>query len=482
LPVASVSLLGHQVTFTPHSQRLSQGGHYVLRMTKQLTIIGGGITGLASAYIAAKNGYKVRVLEASHLFGGLLNTFPIGGNRLEHYYHHFFTHDVELNWLIKELEIESKLIYKKTTMGVYRNGMIYPFNSPVDLLKFSPLPFLDKSRFAATSLFLGKLARWEDYENISCLEWLYRYAGQQTTNSLWKPLLDIKFGPYAQDVPLAWLIGRLRQRMNSRNRGEEKLGYLQGSLDTLLTALLLKLKEHSVELINNTVVTELDVEEGKLVGLKTTMGTFSGGDYLCTIPTSYAKNLVKEADATLYQQLDKIDYFAAVCVILDLKKPLSQTYWLNVADSGFPFGGIIEHTNFIPSEMYNNKHIAYLSRYYSHTEPMATQSDEEIIATMLPYLRKIYDTFHPDSINDIHVFRTKTAAPVCDLNFSKNVNSYKSAIQHLWFANMIHVYPDERSVNNAIRVSAEACRGMGMNISFIPEGNSLSGKIGASLL
>jgi protoporphyrinogen oxidase len=447
-------------------------------MTKQLTIVGGGITGLASAYIAAKNGYKVRVLEASQSFGGLLNTFPIGGNRLEHYYHHFFTHDAELNWFIKELGIDSKLVYKKTTMGVYRNGQIFPFNSPADLLSFSPLSFLDKSRFAATSFFLGKLARWEDYENISCMEWLYRYAGQNTTNSLWKPLLDIKFGPHAKDVPLAWLIGRLRQRMNSRNRGEEKLGYLQGSLETLLNALLEKLKTYPVELINNSGVIKLDVKDGKLLGLQTTKGTYCGGDYLFTIPSNYTKDLIKEVDHTLYQQLDKIEYFGAVCVILDLKKPLSQTYWLNVADSGYPFGGIIEHTNFISSEVYNNKHIAYLSRYYSSKEPIATQSNEEIIATMLPYLKKIYKTFNLDIINDIHVFRTKTAATVCDLNFSRNVSSYKTSIQHMWLANMVHIYPDERSVNNAIRVSAEACRVMGMKTSFIPEGRSLSGKIG----
>ena len=80
---------------------------------KQITIIGGGITGLATAYIAAKSGKKVRVLEASKTFGGLLNTFEIGGNRLEYYYHHFFTHDAEINWLIKELGIAEKFFFQK---------------------------------------------------------------------------------------------------------------------------------------------------------------------------------------------------------------------------------------------------------------------------------------------------------------------------------------------------------------------------------
>ena len=33
-------------------------------------------------------------------------------------------------------------------------------------------------------------------------------------------------------------------------------------------------------------------------------------------------------------------------------RKFSDTYWLNVADQGFPFGGIIEHTNFIPSSKF----------------------------------------------------------------------------------------------------------------------------------
>lgn len=62
-------------------------------VNNRIIIIGGGITGLSAAYFAAKDGAKVTVLEASDAFGGLLKTFEIGNNRLEYYYHHFFTHN-----------------------------------------------------------------------------------------------------------------------------------------------------------------------------------------------------------------------------------------------------------------------------------------------------------------------------------------------------------------------------------------------------
>jgi hypothetical protein len=43
---------------------------------------------------------------------------------------------------------------------------------------------------------------------------------------------------------------------------------------------------------------------------------------------------------------------------------------------------------------------------------------------------------------------------------------------------MVHIYPDERSTNNSIRVAAEACKAMGINTDFVPHGASLSGQIG----
>ena len=70
-----------------------------------LIVVGGGITGLVSGYLAAKSGKTVKILEASAEFGGLLSCFDVEDNKLEKFYHHFFTHDAELNWLISELSL-----------------------------------------------------------------------------------------------------------------------------------------------------------------------------------------------------------------------------------------------------------------------------------------------------------------------------------------------------------------------------------------
>ena len=447
---------------------------------RQITIVGGGITGLAAAYIAAKSGRKVRIIEGSEKFGGLLNTFPIGGNQLEFFYHHFFTHDAELIWLLNELGLSNQIIWHKTQMGIFRNGKIYAFNSPLDLLKFRPISMFGKLRFGLTSLYLSKWADWKKEEGVTALEWFYKWAGRNVTDAIWKPLLDIKFGPYAKEVPLSWMIGRMRQRINSRKQGEERLGYLQGSLQVLLDAIIERLILMEVELISNELVQELLIDNQALIGIKTSKKTYKKGDFLITIPSIFLAPILKKQSPILASELKEIEYFGAVCVILEMNQPLSEIYWLNIADLGFPFGGIIEQTNLILPENYNGKHIAYLSRYFANTDPIAKLSKEEISQMMLEKLKSIFPNFTENQLDKIHIFKTNTAATVCDKFFSKKIPNCKTSIQNLYLANMAHVYPDERSANNSIRVAAEACKVIGINSDFVPKKSSLSGQIGFS--
>ncbi len=192
----------------------------------QITIIGGGITGLAAAYIAAKAGQKVRVIEGSEKFGGLLNTFPIGGNRLEFFTIIFLRMTLNcfgcwMNWVYPTKLFGIKLKW------VFSEMVKFTRLTPLDLLNFEPISLIGKLRFGLTSLYLSKWGNWRKNEGISSLEWFNKWAGKSVTEAIWKPLLNIKFGLYAKEIPLSWMIGRMRQRVNSRKKGSEQLGYLK---------------------------------------------------------------------------------------------------------------------------------------------------------------------------------------------------------------------------------------------------------------
>ncbi len=447
---------------------------------KKIVIIGGGISGLAAAYLAGKNSWDVTVLEASSNVGGLLNTFNIAGTRLEFFYHHFFTHDAELLWLLKDLNIDDKIIFESGSMGFYRDGKIFPFNKPLDLLQFRPLSFVDKLRFGLTSVYLARFCKWENMENIPALDWFYKYAGKSVTDSIWKPMIDVKFGYYAKDVPTAWMVGRLAQRLNSRSEGEEKLGYLNGSLSEMLEALLQAFKQMKVKIVTEAKVEKLLIRNKTLNGVKTSQGIFRADTYLSTIPTHYLADVVEPSDQKYATKLRQIEYFGAVCTIIETKKKISPVYWLNVADPGFPFGGVIEQTNLVPSKFYNGSHIIYLSRYFSIHDDIYKMDKKQIEKVMMNGFYKLFPKVKKTDIKKVYLFRTNTAATVCDLNFSKKVPKAKTPIKKLYIGAMPHIYPDERSCNNSIRVAAEVCRIIGMDTSFVPKNQSLSGKVGMS--
>ncbi len=445
---------------------------------QDIVITGGGITGLSAAYMAARAGMKVTLLEADGQFGGLLNTFATGDARLERFYHHFFTHDLELLWLLKELGLEEQLHFTRTSMGMFSNGQLFPFQSAKDLMKFSPLGWKGKLLFGLTSLYLSRFANWKKYEDVPCLQWFKTRAGAQATRIIWQPMLEVKFGPYADKVPLSWMIGRLRQRVNSRKSGKEQLGYLKGSLQLLVDSLLERLSQMGVELVSHCPVENVRIENNQITAIDTPKGTWQGKQFLFTIPGFVLANVLPDTCKAYSQKLKQIQYFGAICLVLEMKKPLSNYYWLNISDSDSPFGGVIEQTNFVSPAEYGNRHIAYLSRYFAPDEKTAFMDDEEITRRMLDYLPQIFPDFHATDIIRTHFFKTYTAATVCDIGFSEKIPSCQSPVDNMFLANMSHVYPDERSVNNSIKVAYEALRTMGIPQDFLKKSNSLSAKTG----
>ena len=102
----------------------------------------------------------------------------------------------------------------------------------------------------------------------------------------------------------------------------------------------------------------------------------------------------------------------------------------------------------------------------------------QIKKLMIPPLKRIYKDFDEKWIRKVNIFKTYNAAPICDLGFSAKVIAAKLPIKHLYLASMMHIYPDERSVNNSIRLAAELCKLIGINSDFVPKGNSMSARIG----
>jgi len=137
--------------------------------------------------------------------------------------------------------------------------------------------------------------------------------------------------------------------------------------------------------------------------------------------------------------------------VLRLKHSLSDTYWLNVNDPGFPFVGVIEHTNFDTSANYAGSHIAFLSRYLAVEDPVWAYSDEQYVDFALQHLQRMFPEMDPSWIVEHRVWRAEYAQPVTERDYSQYVPGSDTPFKNAYLSTMAQIYPEDRGTNYAIR-------------------------------
>src|SRR5438132_1256595 len=170
-------------------------------MTSRVVVVGGGIAGSSAALQLARGGDEVVLIERASNLGGLVVSFEVGGTPLECFYHHVFPHERHIIGLISELGLSSRLAWFRSSVGIFASGRTWPFTSPLDLLRFAPLPLSARARTGVGALRMARVKDWRALDQVPALDWLERFTGEQATAAIWEPLLRAKFGPAARSVP-----------------------------------------------------------------------------------------------------------------------------------------------------------------------------------------------------------------------------------------------------------------------------------------
>ena len=425
-------------------------------------VIGGGAAGLAAAFELAKNGHQAHVFERAPFLGGQASTFEVGGGRLERGYHHLFMSDTHMVDLIHELGLGHKLAWIESKVGFFYGGKIWKFDSPVDLLNFTPLSLFDRLRLGLVTLYLQKTKNGLKFEGVTAAEWLQKRVGKRAYEVLWEPMLRGKFGEYYNEISMTWLWGKIYLRVASRGKPweKEKLGYPMGSFEEVFDTLGERIQEMGSEVHISAGVRRVVVEDGRATGLEVEL---PGREVevrpydavIATTPSYVFTRLVPPLPEEYQKKLTDVRYLAAVLMVLVLKRPLSNKYWLNVADRDMPFVGIIEQTNFVDPSLYGGKHVVYFSNYPSRENPLYQMSGEELLESFLPHLPKINPDFDPSWIEEYYHHKVDAAQPIIGVNYSQRIPDLATPLKGLYLANTTQIYPEDRGTNYSVRLGKE---------------------------
>lgn len=431
-------------------------------MKHKIVILGGGAASLGAAYHLVKNNIRPLIIEKSSELGGLASSYKINGFHIERFYHHFFPADTLVFELAKELGIKNKVLWKKTKMGFYYKNRLYGFTTPLDILLFRPLKFYDRIKFGLKML---QIAHSEDYgglDKVSAKKWLMGYFGNEIYDKIFRSMLEIKFAMSLEKASAAFVYGRLHARASSRSKSldSEKLGYMDGGYNQLISAIHDKIKS-GADIMHDSEILEIkEHKAGYKIKIKRGEKTeILEAEYIInTLPLEVFAKLAKGFPKKLMEDIKKINYQAVICAVIGLKKSLSKYYWINISSADLPFHGVIEHTNFIPSSHYKGNHIAYLFNYVTPEHEFWGLSEEKIRKVYLSGLSRMFPGIKETDVLWFRLSKERYATPIFLQGYEENMKKVESA-RNMFFAGSFKIYPYSRNVNNVIKTGIEAAQG-----------------------
>ncbi len=441
------------------------------RGTRRVAIVGAGVLGLAAGRALARRGVAVDLYERWPDVAGMASAFDLGnGVWIDRYYHHLFQSDREMTALHDEL-LPGELEWHRSTVGMYADGRIWPFVSPLDLIRYGPLAPADRVRLGLAVLRLARRTDWERMDEVSALDWLRRACGERALEKVWRPLMLGKFGDDAPAIPLAWLWSKLalrRQKLSGGGAAKERLGYPRSSFRAICVALADDIRRHGgrVHLDREVVRVDRDGEGFALraaapgayrlpAGTAPADGerTARADAVLLTTPTHVARRLAAWGDAYA-ARLDAWTYRTAVVLLLELRDRFSGTYWTNVVDRDMPFLGLIEHTNLVPAERYPARYL-YVSNYVARDDPLARMGTDELLRHYAPALRRVNARFDERAVLRAWSFREDAAQPVPRIGNRRRMLPLATPIDGLYVANTTQIYPEDRGTNYSAKLGRE---------------------------
>ena len=417
-------------------------------------VIGAGISGLTTALALAQNGHEVEVFEREAEVGGLISTFDLAGTRIERYYHFLCGGDTGYFELCRMLGLANRIVFRKASTGFFYEGREYGFTTPLDLLRFTPIPLSQRIRFGLFALEARWRREWQQLDEIMARPWLIDRIGQQAYDVIWHPLLALKFGDLHEKISAAWVWHRLYRVAQSKG----KLGYLEGGTGLLLDTLVDRIRAAGGIIHTQQAVSRILTEGNHVRGLKFANGDIFECDHVVsTLPLSILAHLLPPEQDAYRLTLQGIRYIGVVCIVLKLTQPVSRNFWLNINDTRIPSNGIIEYTNLNRLDD-RHGHIVYVPYYVATDHPLYRASDEEVFRQSWDSLQCVNPALCADDVIAYQVFRSSHAQAICPTGFLSAIPDAHAPIEGLRLLDSVYLYPEDRTQSGLATCAFDCAR------------------------
>lgn len=365
-----------------------------------VVIVGGGISGLTTAFHLKRGGLRVAVLEAAERVGGAMETFSDGPWRFEMGPNTVLENNPGVGRLIAESGMDGEKITASPTAKrryLYKGGSLIPLPAgPVGFLKTPLFPLSAKLRLLKEPW----IGRPDNGTEESIAQFVRRRLGQ--------PFLDYAVGPFVSGVyagdperlSVRWAVpkihgleaehGSLIRGAFARRKGPAPGGAMI-SFREGLEELPRKLAREIGDVRTGVLARRVVRADGGFQ-VETADGAVEADRVVLAVPADVAARLLDEATSGKSRLFDEIAYAPVAIVSLGFRRenvghPLGGFGFLSPRKEGLNVLGCLFPSEIFPARA-PERHVALAAFVGGRTNPeIVGWTDEKILTAVLSELR-----------------------------------------------------------------------------------------------
>ncbi len=440
-------------TLSPECGNVSASNGNAPRTVAQLqpgdhvVVIGGGPAGLTAAYILAKDGVKVTVLESDNIVGGISRTARYNGYRFDIGGHRFFTKVTPVEELWKEI-LGPEFISVPRLSRIHYIGKYfdYPLKAKNALLGLG---------IWNTILCVVSYLRWHMFpypveENLE--QWVTNRFGKRLFQIFFKTYTEKVWGIPCHEIRAEWAAQRIQGL--SLAKAILNAASLQKRSDTIKTLInefqyprfgpgqmwetaADRIRDMGSEVLLNHDVTALEMENGRIVAVRaeTPNGErrIQGDHFINTMPVRHLVRAIEPAAPPAIRAAGEgLNYrdFLTVALMIDQEK-LFPDNWIYIHTPGVKVGRIQNFNNWSQAMVPRPGTTCLGLEYFCFEgDGLWTSPDAELIELAKKEIAAL-GLADPSKVFDGTVVRQQKAYPVYDSVYSEHLDKVRSYIDRI---------------------------------------------------
>jgi protoporphyrinogen oxidase len=437
-----------------------------MQTQNKAVIIGAGPAGLTAAYLLAKEGLKVTVLEADPVYvGGISRTVRYKGFHFDIGGHRFFSKSKEVEDFWTEI-LRDDLLDRPRSSRIYYNGKFFSY--PLKAFEaLSKLGVIESARCVASYAW----ARVSPNPNEKSFEdWVSNRFGKRLFSIFFKTYTEKVWGMSCKDISADWaaqrikglsLASAIKNALIPQKKPKDRSQVIKTLIDTfryprkgpgmMWERCTEEIRRMGGQVLLGHRVSGCRNEPGGWTVTTESGETFSGEHVISSMPIRALGAVIEpkfSADASHAAQSLKYRDFLTVGLVLK-DRNLFADNWIYIHDPKVKVGRVQNYKSWSPEMVPDAEHCCYGLEYFCFEgDGTWTMKDAELIELAKKELELI-GLARADDVLDGCVIRQVKAYPVYDDDYAKHVATVRAEVDarfptlHLVGRNGMHKYNNQ---------------------------------------